>query len=452
MKIMDSKATKILAVVAIVIIIAAGLTVFFVMNNKDDKGKTSLGTGRLLVYGNADNDDYYDEADVDLIKKIADSGTWDSKKYPFADANYDGKVNQDDVTYMQNFLKGGKGKMYYIDHYGNTSYFNYPLGDRKVAVVGSSSGGYHGLIAGQMLGFYDKITAADTSLRTMDESIYPGVSKLKDIGNWNSKDVDTTVENIMTAGCSVALGVVNQSIYDAMHEVPGEFDYILLYTSAFIATGGGPDVVAKTMTMGVLLDCADEAREYVRYYDDIQSQVKKAASELKNMSYVICYNTKDAATTMVDTVVNDGACAGDTWMIYNNLPMTDIADHTRSSCYTVDIETVLQWDPDVIFVVVSGNTAETAEEARAVFEERAEYFSESRAYKNGMVFGSYYAVMGTVLGVSQLNLLASYLWPGSFDEEAGWDTLQECLDDTLINHIDVRKSGYTYLYRMNAKA
>ena len=449
---MDSKTTKILAVAMVAIIVVAGLTVFFVMNKKDDKGKTSLGTGRLLVYGNADNDDYYDEADVNLIKKIADSGTWDSTKYPFADANYDGKVTQDDVTYMQNFLKGGKGKMYYIDHYGNTSYFNYPLGDRKIAVVGSSSGGYHGLIAGQMLGFYDKITAADSSLRTMDESIYPGVSKLKDIGNYNSGDIDTTVENIMTAGCSVALGGVYQPVYDAMHKIPGEYDYILLYTSAFIATGGGPDVVAKTMTMGVLLDCADEAREYVRYYDDIQSQVKKAASELKNMSYVICYNTKNAVTTHIDTVANDGSCAGDTWMIYSHLPMTDIADHSGKNYYEVDIETVLQWDPDVIFVVVSGNTAETAEEARAVFEERAAYFSESRAYKNGMVFGSYYAVMGTVIGVSQLNLLASYLWPGSFSEDAGWDTLQKCLDDTLINHIDVRKSGYTYLYRMNANA
>ena len=449
---MDAKTTKILAVVVVAIVIAAGLTVFFVMNNKNDNGKTSLGSGRLLVYGNADNDDYYDEADVDLIKQIAESGTWDSKKYPFADANNDGKVTQADVTYMQNFLNGGKGKMYYIDHYGNTAYFNYPLGDRTVAVVGSSSGGYHGLVAGQLLGFYDSITAADSSLRTMDETIYPNVSKLKDIGNWNSKDVDTTVENIMTAGCSVALGVVNQSIYDAMHEIPGEYDYIQLYTSGFISKEGAPDVVAKTMTMGVLLDCADEAREYVRYYDDIQSQVKEAASKLKNMSYVICYNTKDATTTNIDTIGSDGSCAGDTWMIYNHLPMTDVADHTRSNYYQVEIETVLQWDPDVIFVVVSGNTAETPEEARAVFEERAAYFSESRAYKNGMVIGSYYAVMGTVLGVSQLNLLASYLWPDSFDEEAGWDTLQECVDDTFINHIDVRKSGDTYLFRMNVNA
>ena len=47
---MDSKATKILTIAVIVIVIAAALTVFFVMNNKDDKGKTSLGSGRLLVY------------------------------------------------------------------------------------------------------------------------------------------------------------------------------------------------------------------------------------------------------------------------------------------------------------------------------------------------------------------------------------------------------------------
>jgi len=447
---MDARTTKILAIVVVVIVIAAGLAVFFMMNNKDDKGKTSLGSGRLLVYGNADNDDYYDQADVDLIKKIADSGNWDSKKYPLADANYDGKVNQDDVTYMQNFLKGGKGKMYYIDHYGETAYFNYPLGDRKVAVVGTSSGGYHGLIAGQMLGFYNNITAADDSLRSMDESIYPGVSKLDSLGKWNSSDIDSMVENIMDAGCTVALGSVNKNMYEAMHKVPGEYDYIQLYTSAFIAKGGGPDVVAKVMTMGVLLDCADEAREYVKYYDNIQAQVEKAAGQLKNMSYVICYNTNNAATTYIDTYGTDLSVAGDTWMIYNHLPMSDIADHSGGNYYQVDVETVLQWDPDVIFVIVSGNTAKTAEEAKAVFTERAAYFSESRAYKTGMVFGSYYAVIGTVIGVSQLNLLASYLWPGSFDEEAGWDTLQDCVDDTLINHIDVRKSGYTYLYRMNA--
>lgn len=446
---MDAKTTKIVTVAIVAIIIVACLAVFLVKNDKNDDKKTSLGSGRLLVYGNADNDDYFDEADVELIQQIVDSGTWDSEKYPYADANNDGKVTQDDVTYMQNFLNGGKGKMYYIDHYGNTSYFNYPLGDRKIAVVGSSSGGYHGLIAGQMLGFYDQITAADSSLRTMDESIYPGVSKLDDIGNYNSGDIDTTVENIMTAGCSVALGGVYQGVYDAMHEVPGEYDYILLYTSAFIAAGG-PDVVAKIMTMGVLLDCADEARNYVKYYDDINAQVEESVSELQNMSYVVCYNTNNAATTYIDTIGSNGSCAGDTWMVYSHLPMTDVADHTGGNYYQVDIETVLQWDPDVIFLVVSGNTAETAEEAQKVFSERAAYLSESRAYKNGMVFGSYFAVIGTAIGVSQLNLLASYIWPGSFDEDAGWQVLQDCMDNTLINHIDVKTSGYTYLFRLNA--
>lgn len=446
---MNANTTKILAVVIVVVIIVACVGVYLVSNDEEET-KTSTGSGRLLVYGNADNDDYYDEDDVALIQSIVDSGVWDEETYPFADANYDGVVNSEDVDYLQNFLDGGSGKMYYVDHYGNVSYFNYPLGDRTIAVVGSSSGGYHGLVAGQMLGFYDSITAADTSLTTMDETIYPGVSSLYDIGNYNSSDVSPTIENIIASGCTVALGGVYQAVYDELHAIGDgtEYDYILLYTSAFIAAGG-PDVVAKIMTMGVLLDCADAAREYVAYYDEMNAYIEDVVSDLEAYTFVICYNTTNSTTTYIDTVGEDPTkWSGDTWMIANHLPMEDIAEHTGSGYYSVDIETVIAWDPDVIFVVASGNTAVEAEEAKEVFQEKADYFSESRAYKNGMVFGSYFGVIGTALGVGQLGLLASYIWPGSFDEEDGWDLLQECFDKFLINDIDVRSSGYTYLFRL----
>lgn len=446
---MDVKSAKIVAILAVVAVVTAGAAAIVLNNNEDDTKKRTYGSERLLVYGNANNDDYYDQDDVDHINQIIDTGKWDKDKYPFADTNNDGAVDKEDVEYLENFLNGGKGRMYYIDHFGNTSYFNYPLGDRNIAVVGSSSSGYHGLVAGQMLGFYDKITAADSSLRTMDETIYPGVSKMRDIGRYNSEDCSTMVDNIIDAGCSVVIGGTYQPMYDALRAVPGEYDHILLYTSAFIASGG-PDVVAKIMTMGVLLDCADEARKYAAYYDDMNKYIQDSVKNLEEKSFVIAYQS-NMTTTFVDTIGSDPSrWCGDTWMLAHHLPLNDVAEHKGSGFYEVENETIMSnWDPDVLFIVVSGNTEIEAEKAKMMFQERADYFKNSRAYKNGMVFGAYFGVIGTALGAGQLALLSSYIWPGSFDEDKGWDMLQESFDNNLINHVDVRKSGYTYLFRLN---
>ena len=88
---------KLFAVVAVVIVVAAACVVVFATGSNDDDGPVLTGSGRLLVYGNADNNDYLDENDVKTIQNILEEGSWDKEKYPFADANHDGVVTSEDV-------------------------------------------------------------------------------------------------------------------------------------------------------------------------------------------------------------------------------------------------------------------------------------------------------------------------------------------------------------------
>ena len=114
---MDNKTTIIIAVVAVVII--AAVAAFVVMNNNgggseptDDDKEYFIDT-QLRVFGNADNNDYLDKADLTFIKNIADGKEkWHSSLNPLADANVDGKVDSKDYDLVQAFLDGKEGTMY----------------------------------------------------------------------------------------------------------------------------------------------------------------------------------------------------------------------------------------------------------------------------------------------------------------------------------------------------
>jgi iron complex transport system substrate-binding protein len=63
---------KLIAIVAVVIICVAAVGAYVVTNNGggSDKYVSDDNTGRLRVFGNANNDDYLNNADVAFLEKI----------------------------------------------------------------------------------------------------------------------------------------------------------------------------------------------------------------------------------------------------------------------------------------------------------------------------------------------------------------------------------------------
>lgn len=122
---------KLLAVVVVVVVVAAGAGAALVVLNGDkgdDKYVSKDNTGRLMLFGNADNNDYLDNGDVDKIQSIIDSGTWDKTASPLADANQDGTIDDKDLEIVKKLAKREPvDKVYYINCNEEVKSTHYPL-------------------------------------------------------------------------------------------------------------------------------------------------------------------------------------------------------------------------------------------------------------------------------------------------------------------------------------
>ncbi|KUE73060.1 hypothetical protein AUQ37_04160 [Candidatus Methanomethylophilus sp. 1R26] len=135
---MDSKFT-ILTVGIIAVVAVAAVAAYVVMSDDDDDNGSKEGSvyissvpSRLVVFGNADNDDDLDADDLAMIKAFIANGGWDCKANPYADTNADGVLDQKDVDHLEKLLdvKGDetdKINMYYTGSNGNTYSVSYPI-------------------------------------------------------------------------------------------------------------------------------------------------------------------------------------------------------------------------------------------------------------------------------------------------------------------------------------
>jgi len=405
-------------------------------------------TARLLVYGNADNDDYLDKADLKLIERIVASGSWDKEKFPFADANHDGVVTKDDANHLKKLLDGTETtKMWYVGSGDIDYYVNYPnTGNIAVTVD-------YGLMMGQVLGVYDRIVAGTTKCTTYNTDRYPGVDKLQNLGTYKSTDYADFQENLMKSGCTIVLGYIAPALYDSLRESGRMIDQINLSCSAQTRSIDS-DVVSSILTCGVLLGHADEAREYCAFSDSMEAYfaAKKQGGDLS--TFLVAYNTNNATTTDIDTHYKSGGCFGDVWTV-SHLPMVDIVEPTDTGMTKMDIEAICKdVDPDIIIISMWGVAADrdSPEDVQKIVDERASYFRTSRAYKNGDIYAINYESIGTYMGLGTLGILGSMIWPEDYDSELGWQTFYDFIKEFTLLDVksvdDLKQCGGIIVYQM----
>ena len=128
--------SKAIAIIAVAILLVAGIGAAFVLMNDDKEEEKAEHTGRLTIFGNANNDDYLDSSDVDLIKEYADGKkTWSVSENPYADVNGDGKIDSTDVSLAQALVDRTAKSVRYVDANQNVAEAEYPI--RDIAVTGT---------------------------------------------------------------------------------------------------------------------------------------------------------------------------------------------------------------------------------------------------------------------------------------------------------------------------
>ena len=126
--------TKIAAVLVAVIVVIAGVAVFLVTSPGGESEPVDVQAS-LSIYGNVHGDYVINNDDVEIIDSII-AGKEDEKRYPLADANQDGVVDEKDKEFIKSMISKKNTYLYVLDDDDNTVKVDYPL--KKTVLVGTN--------------------------------------------------------------------------------------------------------------------------------------------------------------------------------------------------------------------------------------------------------------------------------------------------------------------------
>ena len=394
---MNSK-IAVFAVVMILVVVSVGAA-FTVMQNNDQNDNIKP-TGRLVVYGNSNNDDYLDERDLTMIKSIVSGDAeWDKEINPFADVNVDGKVNSDDVSHLEKILKKEKCKMYYLDVWGETSTVHYPI----TGSIGTMYWEQADLAI--LLGIWNRVTACGSVSLTEDKN--PGWTSKFSLG----RGYNTEPETVLSSGVSavIAYTASDGSAHDLKKFMEGSG------AEVDILAPPNADKLMSVITCGVLLSCEEKAQKYVNKCDEVMEYAMEKLSKYTpgnspSLMPFIIYVTSTPGELPVLGSGSTGAPNG-LFSYLSKTPSKLVLPNNSQTYYTtVTAEWVDSQNPDYIVIAASGVYAADLNDkgVQEAFESMCErLFGGTEAYKNGRIIATANGTMGSYFaGFAFLSLIA----------------------------------------------
>ena len=109
--------TKAVIAIAVVAILAMGGIGVAIYNMGDNGGNNVTIDSVLPVYGNANNDDRIDQADIDIINDII-NGKKKAEDYPLANAKYYDKIDQEDIEQVKAIINKTATSVWHVNTIG----------------------------------------------------------------------------------------------------------------------------------------------------------------------------------------------------------------------------------------------------------------------------------------------------------------------------------------------
>lgn len=341
---MEKKTIVLLVAVIAVAVVAAA--VIGMSGDDDEKGievpEFASGTG--TVYGNADGNCFIDEVDVAVIESII-AGERDFKDFPFADADCDGDVDQDDVRFVKDIIAGKSMKVNVLDTQDNVVPVQYPV-DSFIVLSGSNLAPLM-----NVLDVSDKVAAAayNTLDPVRDKAIKDGIDDGRIVRlsvNGTAADLDAISK---LSGTKVML-----TEYSGMYDLDSDENIKTLNDwgiDVLCMECRDPGDDTRSMAVfGILLDRGKEAQSYIDFVDDIYSYIKQVEGSrfgdvtvlISSLTGSLCGRTS-GYTTMIEEMAGGRNLAdwdasakkvaiGDTW-IYAEKYVSDIMLLGTSSNY-----------------------------------------------------------------------------------------------------------------------
>ena len=390
---MEAKRMAVLVVAVIVVVAVVAAVVITTSDNEEhlpevERGPYNLNDislpldTRLVVCGNANNDDVIDEADHDIIRSIVNGeSTWDEEANPLADAYPDGVIDQKDVDLMQNILAKNDCYVYYVDFQGQTVRVHYPI----TGTVGTMY--YQQAQLAQLFGIWDDRVIACGST-SMSEISNPGWESLFSYGQGYNVDPETVAQSgVDTILCYTQ----NDTTAPAIKSMVANSDLDLN-----VLCINHEQLLRCVCTYGFLFDLEDISSEYLALADECSdslydSLVDVPTEEQPSVAIVMLYGT--ATTDQIRVLgYSETGNKHNLAVLINSIPNVNWirADSGTGSYGTyVTSEWFLQNDPD--YIVLVGSSMGASDDLgldgikQVYYDKCKEVFGETSAFKNGNI-------------------------------------------------------------------
>ena len=252
--------TKHIAAIVVTIIVIAGVCVALTQlgGGGDESYRSDNTDGRLMIYGNANNDDYIDQNDIDYLESII---AGDSEETAYADANQDGRIDQNDIDMVQRMINGESMTVYYYnDLIGGASPVSYPV-EGVVPILAEV------VLANKILGNDDNVRGY---MGSMDPVLFSdlgdGVTVFSESGN-------IPIETLSKLDVDAVVSLPTSSY------ITNESEITQNGISVIRLGFRDADPTAAYLTYGFLIGQEDRANRYAQFVDQTLDSIEQKISE-----------------------------------------------------------------------------------------------------------------------------------------------------------------------------
>ena len=425
-----------ISIIALFIIADIGILATSPGADAGDSPASDVSDIRLQIYGNANGDDYIDERDVETLRSIISDGTadWESQ-HPFADANQDGRIDDDDIAVVEAVIAGDKVRMYYLNWSGYVSYVNYPISQDIMCDYSTF----------ELLGAthtFDKLMAIDQSA-TIYIGKYDGLDDCIVIPTDGNSE-EHTIESLATAAAQ-GVGTIIQwtggGATNYLWEMPG-IDEIADQVSIVSLTVQGPDCINGALMFAQMLGDITLADDYKRWYDDAVGMFDDIGTtiEKKTVSAIRCFESDQHGTYRMYGSQQSPAL----WL---NMVIDFQDPYVGKTGFTVlnSLEELVSSATDEIILITQRRDGTTYDQFDAFAQERLDtLYGNTDQYLNGTIYMIEWEALPFFSGPAGCYILAAYLYPEHFDLDDAYDFLQTYLNLFSPNTDADARVGFTY--------
>jgi iron complex transport system substrate-binding protein len=302
----------------------------------------------LDIFGNANMDEDIDEKDITYLEGVI-KGT--NAATNLSDANYDGKINEDDLDQIKKIMANEERNLSLKDFLGRVVTVKMPV--ERVALLNK-----YCAEAIQIFGVEDKVAGVETDAK--EYTYLPKISSLPALG----KAGDPDLEAIVNLNPDLLITWYSTNVPDLEKALPKSIPIIDL---SFTKPANLPKEVK---TLGYLFGKTDKADGYIdnfhdKYVDLVKSRIDGLAEKDRLKVYLECnapYKTYGNTTGAHQMMVLAGG--------------KNIFDDVEG-IPTVDPETIIDKDPAVIIRGAYSDSGYSIDDSSKIKELRDEIMSRS---------------------------------------------------------------------------